>query len=57
MKLFWWRTLISHIQYTRDLRDSQVTNDCVKFYALLECINASRHVHLIPANKPVVPIV
>jgi len=48
---------ISHIQYTRDLRDSQVKNECVKFHALLECIYTLRHVHLIPDNKSVVPIV
>jgi hypothetical protein len=55
MELFWWRTLISRFHSTRDLRDSQVKNDCVKFYALLEDINGSRHFHLIPENKSVVP--
>lgn len=57
MKLFWWQTLISHMQYTRDLRDSQVKNVCVKFHAFLEYIGASGYVRLIPGNNSVAPIV
>lgn len=56
-KLLWWRQLISHVQCTRDLWDSKVKNDCVKFHAFLEYAGASRYVRLIPGKKSVFWIV
>jgi hypothetical protein len=48
---------MSHIHYARDLRENQVKNNCIKFHAFLEYVNASRYVCFIPGNYSVVPII